>query len=614
MDYPLISEYIESILASEDNFDQLKHLRPVLDEGGNPVMSSGNFAVVFKMIDEQSGNFHAVKCFLKEQEGRAEAYRLITEELSDVKSDYLIPIKYIDKELFVDSKNTSYTEFPIILMDWVEGTTLDQYIQKYVDRYQRAESLDEIYASEEKITELLISGYELSFLAYQFSCLAMWLMSQPFAHGDLKPDNILVKEDGTLVLVDYDGMYVPAMKSQKARELGSPDFRHPLRTEDDFDEHIDDFPISSILLSLLAISYDPKLLEEYGGDGRLLFSERDYRKLTESRVIDALRPLMEDKDLLTFLSLFYLCLAKKYLNKESYLLFQLPEPEMPSFFEEEELPTIATDEDWEESWEDENQVKYSKDGKILLKAPENLKKYSIRENTVIVNDKAFLYCTELEEINIPISVKAIGNSAFMNCKVLQTVTLPPNIKKINIRSFCNCYALKKVFVPERIKEIGDEAFQNCSSLESINLPPKITRIGDSAFFGCESLKSFSIPEKVETIGVNPIAGSGINNIICDSSLFEKDDNALYNIGKKHLIVLYSDIQHYEIPESVTSIGEHAFYYCSSLRTLSIPSSVENVGQDVFWGCVLLQSILVPQGTLDKFKRLIPNYAFKIKEV
>ena len=84
-------------------------------------------------------------------------------------------------------------------MDWVEGITLDKYIRTHID-----------------------DKYELSLLAYQFSRLAMWLIPQPFAHGDLKPDNILVQGDGTLVLVDYDGMYVPAMKGQKARELGIP--------------------------------------------------------------------------------------------------------------------------------------------------------------------------------------------------------------------------------------------------------------------------------------------------------------------------------------------------------------------------------------------------------
>ena len=77
--YPSIKEYKEAILFAEDNFEQIKNLRPVLDEDGNPVMSSGNFAVVFKMKDEQTGRFYAVKCFLRDQNGRAEAYRMISE-------------------------------------------------------------------------------------------------------------------------------------------------------------------------------------------------------------------------------------------------------------------------------------------------------------------------------------------------------------------------------------------------------------------------------------------------------------------------------------------------------------------------------------------------------
>ena len=230
MNYPLISEYIESIKLAEDNFDELSYLRPVLDAEGQPVMSSGNFAVVFKMKDERDGKLYAVRCFHRDQEGRSESYRLIEEELKDVESPYLVSFRYMDKELFVDSSQTDETEFPILLMDWVEGITLDKYLR---------ENLDDQYA--------------LEMLAYRFSQLAQWLIPQPFAHGDLKPDNILVREDGTLVLVDYDGMYVPAMKGQKARELGSPDFRHPLRTEEDFDEHIDDFPLASILFSLTLI-------------------------------------------------------------------------------------------------------------------------------------------------------------------------------------------------------------------------------------------------------------------------------------------------------------------------------------------------------------------------
>ena len=258
MNYPLISEYIEAIKAAEDNFKELTNLRPVLGDDGQPVMTSGNFAVVFKMQDIDTGKFYALKCFTKEQVGRAEAYHQIADALKDVDSSYLVSLRYLDKELFVDTEQTTETEFPVLLMDWVEGKTLDKYLR---------ENLDDKYA--------------LEMLAYRFSQLAQWLIPQPFAHGDLKPDNILVREDGTLVLVDYDGMYVPAMKGQKAREFGSPDFRHPQRTENDFDEHIDDFPLVSILLSLKAISFNSQLLEEYGAKDRLLFSSNDYYDIKE---------------------------------------------------------------------------------------------------------------------------------------------------------------------------------------------------------------------------------------------------------------------------------------------------------------------------------------------
>jgi TPR repeat protein len=290
MNYPLISEYVEAIKAAEDNLDQLKHLRPVLDDDGEPVMTSGNFAVVFKMKDEQSGKLHAVKCFLKEQEGRAEAYQQIAEELEYVSSTFLTPIKYLDKELFVDTNASDDTEFPVLLMDWVEGETLDKYIRKHLD-----------------------DQYELSLLAYQFSRLAMWLIPQPFAHGDLKPDNILVKSDGTLVLVDYDGMYVPAMKGQKARELGSPDFRHPTRNEHNFNERIDDFPIASILLSLKAISLHPSLLDEYGAPDRLLLSEHDYRNICQSNFLKTFFP-SDNIELNIIYSLFLLAYGKVNLT------------------------------------------------------------------------------------------------------------------------------------------------------------------------------------------------------------------------------------------------------------------------------------------------------------
>lgn len=284
MNYPLISEYIDAIKSANDNFEELSYLSPVLGDDGLPVMTSGNFAVVFKMKDEQSGKFYAIKCFTKEQEGRAEAYREISKELEGISSPYILSVRYFDKELFVDTNQTMETEFPVLLMDWVEGKTLDKYLRDNLD-----------------------DKYTLEMLAYRFSQLAQWLIPQPFAHGDLKPDNILVREDGTLVLIDYDGMYVPAMKGQKARELGSPDFRHPLRNENDFDENIDDFPILSILVSLIGISKFPDYLAKYGASDRLLFSKADYASIAQQRIIKDLF-LIDDGNLRTLTSAF-VCLC-----------------------------------------------------------------------------------------------------------------------------------------------------------------------------------------------------------------------------------------------------------------------------------------------------------------
>ena len=287
--YPLISEYLESIKSAEDNFKELSYLRPIMGDDGLPVMTSGNFAVVFKMEDKETGKIYALKCFTREQEGREEAYHQIAEELKYVDSSYLVSLRYIDKELFVDTVQTDETEFPVLLMDWVEGKTLDKYLR---------ENLDDKYA--------------LEMLAYRFSQLAQWLIPQPFAHGDLKPDNIIVREDGTLVLVDYDGMYVPAMKGQKARELGSPDFRHPLRTDNDFDEHIDDFPLISILLSIKAISTNPQLLEKYGAADRLLLSNNDYQNISKCIFLLDLFP-SEDSDFNKICSVFTLLLSDSRL-------------------------------------------------------------------------------------------------------------------------------------------------------------------------------------------------------------------------------------------------------------------------------------------------------------
>jgi len=306
MDYPLISEYVEAIKLAGDNLDKLSYLRPVLDDEGRPIMSSGNFAVVFKMKDERNGKYYAIKCFIKEQEGRGEAYKLIADELEYVSSNFILQIKYLEKELFVDTNNSDETEFPVLLMDWIEGVTLDKYVRNHL--YDR---------------------YALKITVYQFCRLATWLMVQPFAHGDLKPDNILVKEDGALVLVDYDGLFVPAMKGQKAREIGSPDYRHPLRTIDDFNEHIDDFSLATIAMQLYAIALKPGLLTATHGDS-LILTEADYRDLSKCQMMAQLLTLVRYAEFAKLLGLFFIAFSENSLSSVSFRTFNIIKPTKPN--------------------------------------------------------------------------------------------------------------------------------------------------------------------------------------------------------------------------------------------------------------------------------------------
>ena len=560
MQYPLISEYLTAIRDAHDNLEKLSHLVPVLDNYGEPYRSSGAFAVVFKMKDEQTGKCYALKCFTEEQEGRAEAYRQIAEELEFVDSSYITSVKYLEKELFVDS-NCEDEEFPVLLMDWIEGETMETYI---ADHY--------------------MDNHAISMICYRFCKMAAWLRSQPFAHGDIKPDNIMVRSDGTLTLVDYDGMFVPAMKGQKSPTIGTKDFSHPLRTIDDFDETIDDFALASIALSLKAISLNPSLLNEYGASDRLLFSAADYLDLSKSKTMTALQDLLADEGTKTLLSMFLLASAKKNLSMCSFRLFSVEKPK-----EEEVWSTEVTEEDLKNVVEDEFGVKYSRDWKRLLRAPYRLRgEYSIREGVKVIGDKAFWCCGSLISINIPNSVSTIGDEAFSECNSLTSINIPNSVTTIGNEAFWACKSLISINIPNSVTTIGEYAFFDCKSLTSINIPNSVTTIGEGAFADCESLTSISIPSSVVTIIGNPFCcWHGILNN--ESKAFIDEDHVLFNKNKTTLIAYRAKETNYTIPNSVTTIGKSAFSNCRSLTSINIPNSVTTIEERAFVGCRNLPS-------------------------
>ena len=605
MQYPTLLEYMKAIQDAGNNLDKLAHLSVILDGHGEPYHISGDSSVVFKMQDKTTGKCYALKCFTKAQKRRADAYCLIAEELEVVESQYVVSVKYLEKELLV-CRQDKLERFPVLLMDWVDGHTLGAFVAA---NYQNQSVM--------------------SMLCYRFGVMAAWLRSQSFAHGDIAPDNIIVRPNGFLTLVDYDGMFVSTMKGWESPSVGSKDFCHPLSTVVDFDETIDDFSLASIALSLKAISMNFTLLDTYGASDRLLFSEKDYRTPSNSKVISALQGLMCDKDFCTLYSLFMLALARKELSTCSFRLFVGENPNLSQPIED--LSTKVTEEDLNEAITDEFGVKYSKDGRKLLKAPYELDNtYSIKEGVKIICERAFFCCGSLSSLVIPDSVSRIGNGAFNGCYYLQKLEIPDGVTRIGEGAFAGCDSLKSLVIPasvvnikgdpfycwtgklrclspyyiyednvlfdrdkstiisfrdikatsytipDSVTSIGERAFSGCESLTSLVIPDRVVSIGDGAFEGCESLKNLVIPDNITSIGKGVFQGcSSLTDIVIPNRVTSIGEGAFFACNSLTSIV---------IPSSVICIGTWAFYGCESLKSLVIPDSVTSIGDETFYGC------------------------------
>lgn len=248
MRFPTALQYAESLSNHASLLRTLGSLEPTIAQDGELQFSSGNFGCVFQVRYAESSK--ALKCFTREQRGRLVAYRLIAEHLTNSSSPYIIDYSFLEQEILVFDQWGDSSYYPTLLMEWVDGQTLTLLIDKLASHDDR-DALKELSA--------------------KFDAMALWLLEQPFAHGDLKPDNIMVRNNGQMVLIDYDGVFTPEMSGERARENGTPGFQHPLRSADRFDKHIDDYSIALISITLRAIAADPTIWREnHGGDGIIL--------------------------------------------------------------------------------------------------------------------------------------------------------------------------------------------------------------------------------------------------------------------------------------------------------------------------------------------------------
>ena len=238
------------------------------------------------------------------------------------------------------------------------------------------------------------------------------------------------------------------------------------------------------------------------------------------------------------------------------------------------------------------------------------------------------------------SVTAIGNESFYNCSGLTSITIPNSVTTIGNATFDNCSGLTNVAIPNSVTSIGENAFSNCCELASINvesgnpnydsrnycnaiietatnkliagcmntaIPNSVTSIGNFAFEGCSGLTSITILNSITTIGYWAFKGcSRLTSISVDSGNPNYDSrnncNAIIETATNKLI---AGCMNTAIPNSVTSIGNYAFYGCSRLTSITIPASVTSIGPWAFYGCSGLTSVTIPNTVTS-----ISNSAFR----
>lgn len=240
---------------------QLRNTLPAVDRLGMPLVTSGQFAYVYKLNSMNGGGDFAVRCFRGYLGDRDQRYRAIQTHLGNSPISYLSEFSYAPEGILVGG-----LRFPILFMNWIEGPTLDLYIGEMLNR-----------------SDVLLH------LSEEWLRLLGALRASGAAHGDLQHGNIIV-EHGQLRLVDHDGIFVPAMAGWTASEVGHQHYQHPRRTAAEFDSNLDNFSSLVIYLSLLSVAERPALWQEYH-DENLLFTKADFADPGSSELFTKIREL-----------------------------------------------------------------------------------------------------------------------------------------------------------------------------------------------------------------------------------------------------------------------------------------------------------------------------------
>lgn len=268
MSWPTTNDYFEAVqnLRSSVRDEELRHGEPALNPLGLPVLWSGNFAQVFKVHCPSTGNTWALKCFTRESPGLCQRYRHIAAYLEEARLPFTVDFQWLEEGI-----RAGGASYPVLKMRWVEGLTLNQFVQRSLSRPERLRKLLDVWRN-----------------------LAAGLRQSSIAHGDLQHGNVLLVpvpgRSPDLKLVDYDGMHVPRLAGTRSGELGHPAYQHPQRLRDGtYNLEVDRFSHLAIYTAVRClIAQGRSLWKQFNNDDNLLFREQDFQDPGASEAFAAL--------------------------------------------------------------------------------------------------------------------------------------------------------------------------------------------------------------------------------------------------------------------------------------------------------------------------------------
>jgi hypothetical protein len=263
--WPQPTDYNEAIQNPRSCFSdpELQAGEVVEDALGMPRPHSGNFADVYQ-IRSPNGRAWAVKCFTREVGPLQSRYHAISQHLRQGSPPFMVQFQYLPTGFKIGGKG-----YPVLKMDWVEGFTLNEFVRQYVDVPQVMYRLAKMWVK-----------------------LSLQLRRANMAHADLQHGNALLvpgekSSQLSLRLIDYDGMFVPALAKNPSGEVGHPNYQHPQRlAEGLYNSEVDRFPHLVIYTALRSLTVGGReLWDKYDNGENLLFREQDFRQSMDSQLL-----------------------------------------------------------------------------------------------------------------------------------------------------------------------------------------------------------------------------------------------------------------------------------------------------------------------------------------